>query len=173
MNPESPPDTVLLIADLHLEPARPDLTRAFIDFLNHTAPGAASLFILGDLFNVWIGDDDDTALYIDIRNALRKLSQTGTAIYLMHGNRDFLLGQDFAAAAGATLIHEPYMLQHRGERYLLMHGDALCTRDQDYMAFRKQVRDPAWQQAFLAQPLQARRAFAAQARAQSKSMNSN
>ena len=173
MNQKSPPDCVLLIADLHLDPAREDLTRAFLDFLNHTAPGAAALYILGDLFNVWIGDDDDTPLYHDISQALLALSRSGTAVYLMHGNRDFLLGSAYAAAAGAELISEPYVLEHRGRRYLLMHGDILCTRDSDYMAFRKLVRDPVWQQAFLAQPLQARREFAAQARTKSKSMSSN
>jgi UDP-2,3-diacylglucosamine hydrolase len=91
----------------------------------------------------------------------------------MHGNRDFLLGQQFAHAAGATLIQEPYLLEHQGQRYLLLHGDVLCTLDTDYMNFRNMVRKPEWQQAFLTRPLSERRAFAAEARAASKDMNSN
>jgi UDP-2,3-diacylglucosamine hydrolase len=173
MNKKSRPDSVLLISDLHLEADRPDLTRAFFDFLETTARGASALYILGDFFNVWIGDDDDEPLGRDVSQALRRLSDSGTAVYLLHGNRDFLLGQRFAQDCGATLIHEPYLLHHGERDYLLLHGDALCTRDSDYMAFRTMVRDPQWQQAFLARPLAERRAFAAQARARSKTMSSN
>jgi len=173
MPPSSLPDPVLLIADLHLEPARPDLCRAFFAFLDTTASGAAALYILGDLFNVWIGDDDDTPLYADISAALKRLSDSGTAVYLMHGNRDFLLGSAYAAACGATLLSEPHLLQHHAHRYLLLHGDVLCTRDTDYQAFRTQVRNPRWQADMLARSLAERRIFAEQARSQSKSMSSN
>ncbi len=177
----SPPDPVLLISDLHLEPARPALTRAFFDFLERAARGALdttasrarALYILGDLFNVWIGDDDDTPLYRDIAAALKKLGNSGTAIYLMHGNRDFLLGESYAKACGATLIHEPCLLEQGGERFLVMHGDALCTRDTDYIAFRTMVRAPEWQRDFLARTLAERRAYADQVRARSKTMSSN
>lgn len=205
MTRKSPPDSVLLISDLHLDPARPGLNRAFFDFLEKAARGALesvargapghavhgsletgphgtpaavprpprALYILGDFFNVWIGDDDDAALCADVARALKKLSDSGTAVYLMHGNRDFLIGEAWAAACGATLIHEPHVLQNGNAQFLLMHGDALCTRDADYMAFRAMVRDPAWQRAFLARPLSERRAFAEQARARSKTMSSN
>jgi UDP-2,3-diacylglucosamine hydrolase len=104
---------------------------------------------------------------------LKQLSDYGTTVYLMHGNRDFLMGDAWARACGATLIHEPYLLEQDGAQFLLAHGDALCTRDADYMAFRTMVRDPNWQQAFLARPLAERRAFAEQARARSKTMSSN
>jgi UDP-2,3-diacylglucosamine hydrolase len=189
MTARSQPDSVLLISDLHLDPARPGLTRAFFDFLQKAArgvlpgtagsaldensSGASALYILGDFFNVWIGDDDDAPLCTDVAQALKALADSGTAVYLMHGNRDFLIGEAWAAACGATLIDEPYVLQHGGASFVLMHGDVLCTRDTDYLAFRTMVRDPAWQQAFLARPLAERRAFAEQARARSKTMSSN
>lgn len=164
---------VLLISDLHLEEARPQLTRAFLDFLDRETADASALYILGDFFNVWLGDDDDRPLNAVIANALKQCSDGGTAVYLLHGNRDFLLGAEFARAAGATLLAEPHVLEHEGQRYLLMHGDALCTLDTDYQKFRTTVRNPAWQQMFLTKPLAERRAFAAEARAASKSMNSN
>jgi UDP-2,3-diacylglucosamine hydrolase len=173
MNKASPPASVLLISDLHLSPERPDLTRAFLDFLKAQASKAGALYILGDFFNVWIGDDDDAPLCGEVCRALKHLSDNGTAVYLMHGNRDFLVGEAWAQACGATLIHEPYLLEQNGAQFLLAHGDALCTRDTDYMAFRTMVRDPQWQRAFLARPLAERRAFADQARARSKTMSSN
>ena len=166
-------DRILLISDLHLEEARDDLTRAFLDFLGREGPGARALYILGDLFNVWIGDDDDRPLYAVVTQALKQQAGQGLAIYLLHGNRDFLLGKRFAAEAGATLLHEPHVLHHQGKHYLLLHGDVLCTRDTGYLQFRNLVRDPQWQHQFLAKPLAERRAFAEQARAQSNSMNSN
>lgn len=173
MNKESQPDPVLLISDLHLSPERPDLTRAFLDFLRNTASKSSALYILGDFFNVWIGDDDDAPLCSEICRALKLLSESGTAVYLMHGNRDFLMGDAWAQACGGTLIHEPYLLEQNGAQFVLAHGDALCTRDTDYMAFRTMVRDPQWQRAFLVRPLEERRAFAEQARARSKTMSSN
>jgi UDP-2,3-diacylglucosamine hydrolase len=171
--PEVRPDRLLLISDLHLEEERPELTRAFLQFLERETPQASALYILGDFFNVWIGDDDDRPLNALISTALRQQADAGLAVYLMHGNRDFLLGERFAATAGARLIADPQVLEHGKHRYLLMHGDQLCTRDTGYLAFRTKVRDPAWQQAFLASPLAERRAFADQARATSKSMSSN
>lgn len=164
---------ILLISDLHLEEARPQLTRAFLDFLDRETADASALYILGDFFNVWLGDDDDRPLNATIAQALKQCSDRGLAVYLMHGNRDFLLGSDFARAAGATLLTEPHVLDHGGHCYLLMHGDALCTLDTDYQQFRTMVRNPAWQQQFLTRSMAERRAFADQARATSKSTNSN
>lgn len=171
--PEARPARLLLISDLHLEEERPELTRAFLQFLERETPQASALYILGDFFNVWIGDDDDRALNALVSAALKRQSERGLAIYLMHGNRDFLLGQRFATTAGASLVSDPHVLECGKHRYLLMHGDQLCTRDTGYLAFRAKVRDPAWQQAFLASPLTERRDFAEQARAASKSMSSN
>ena len=164
---------ILFISDLHLEAERPDISQAFFSFLNKHATEAQSLYILGDFFNVWIGDDYVSDLNPRVAEALYKLSKAGLKIKLMHGNRDFLLGNDFAGRCGAELIEEPYLLEAFGQQVLLMHGDVLCTRDHDYMTFRSMVRDPEWQQNFLARPMEERLAFAEQAREQSKAMSSN
>ncbi|MEX2367484.1 MAG: UDP-2,3-diacylglucosamine diphosphatase, partial [Pseudohongiellaceae bacterium] len=121
------PDSLYFISDLHLEQARPDLTRAFTAFLENTAVAADALFILGDLFNVWIGDDNDNdnELIDTVSAALSRLAQGGTAVYLMHGNRDFLIGDAFARRCQARLIDEPYLLHACGHSYLLVHGDSL------------------------------------------------
>ncbi|MCA0901375.1 UDP-2,3-diacylglucosamine diphosphatase [Microbulbifer agarilyticus] len=161
-----------LISDLHLDESRPDITRAFFDFLKGPAADADSLYILGDFFEVWIGDDDDAPLVEEVAQQLRTYSQSGPTLYLMHGNRDFLLGEDFAQRCGATLLPDPSVVELAGKPVLLMHGDSLCTRDQEYMAFRQQARNPAWQQALLSKSLEERRQIAEQIRAASKSMNS-
>lgn len=162
----------LFISDLHLHETRPHITRAFFHFLHTQAAGAEQLYILGDFFDAWIGDDDDSALNADVAAELKKLSSAGTQIFLMHGNRDFLLGEKFAAQAGAQLIAEGTVIDLYGCPTLLLHGDDLCIDDKDYIAFRQQVRSPQWQQQILAQPLAARRALAAQLREKSQAMNS-
>lgn len=163
----------LFISDLHLEAERPDITQAFLAFIENIAPNAEALYILGDFFNVWIGDDKSSELTQVVSSSLKQLADSGTYLYLMHGNRDFLLGQEFADSCGAKLIFEPYTLEVYGKSHLLLHGDSLCTLDTAYMQFRSMVRSPAWQQDFLSKPLSERQAFADQARAQSKSMSSN
>jgi len=164
---------LLFISDLHLDINRPDITQAFFTFLDRYAIEARALYILGDFFNVWLGDDAAFELDRQVAEKLQAQSSQGIAIYLMHGNRDFLIGDHFAASCGASLIEEPHVLDDGERRILLMHGDVLCTRDIDYMAFRDMVRQPVWQQEFLARPIEERRAFAAQARQQSKTMSSN
>ncbi len=164
--------SILFISDLHLHETRPHITRAFFHFLHTQAAGAEQLYILGDFFDAWIGDDDDSALNADVAAELKKLSSAGTQIFLMHGNRDFLLGEKFAAQAGAQLIAEGTVIDLYGCPTLLLHGDDLCIDDKDYIAFRQQVRSPQWQQQILAQPLAARRALAAQLREKSQAMNS-
>ena len=133
---------ILLISDLHLEEERPDITRAFLDFLAGRARSAQALYILGDFFEVWIGDDAMTPFQRSICMALRALSDSGTRIFLMHGNRDFLLGKAFCKTAGATLLKDPSVVQMNGEPVLLMHGDSLCTRDEAYMRLRRYLRNP-------------------------------
>ncbi|MET1081004.1 MAG: UDP-2,3-diacylglucosamine diphosphatase [Pseudomonas sp.] len=133
---------ILLIADLHLEQERPDITRAFLHFLDERAKDAEALYILGDFFEVWIGDDAISPFQQTIATALRHLSDNGTAIYLMHGNRDFMLGQAFCRQAGCTLLSDPSRVQFNGETVLLMHGDSLCTQDLDYMRLRRILRNP-------------------------------
>lgn len=132
---------ILLISDLHLEEKRPDITRAFL-LLATRARQAEALYILGDFFEVWIGDDGMTPFQHEIAGALRELSEAGTRIYLMHGNRDFLIGKRFCREAGCILLSDPHKVQMNGEPVLLMHGDSLCTLDVGYMKLRRWLRNP-------------------------------
>ncbi|WP_300270593.1 UDP-2,3-diacylglucosamine diphosphatase [Halomonas sp.] len=173
----------LLISDLHLHPGAPEITEGFLRWLEERACGCDALYILGDFFEAWIGDDlldlagrdpsGNADLAARIAMALRRLADDGTVLYLMHGNRDFLLGERFAREAGATLLADPSVVELEGHRVLLMHGDSLCTRDADYQAFRAQARHPQWQQQVLAMPIEQRVALASQLRAQSGEANSN
>lgn len=160
------------ISDLHLHESRPHLTRAFFDFLHTKIAANDQLYILGDFFDAWIGDDDDAPLNTQVALELSQLNKKGTAIFFMHGNRDFLLGNAFATQAGGQLIDEGTVIDLYGTPTLLLHGDNLCTDDKEYMAFRQQVRSPQWQAQVLSQPLAARRALAAQLREKSKAMSS-
>ena len=147
----------IFVSDLHLCETRPAIAGVFFDFLRGPAAQADGLYILGDLFEYWAGDDDLTPFNQSVVTALKEYSARGIPLYLMHGNRDFLIGTRFAAATGATLLQDPAMVQLHGTPTLLLHGDTLCTDDVDYLAFRQKVRDPAYQQQFLAQPLPARK----------------
>jgi len=161
-------DRLLFISDLHLEDSRPDITDALLRFLQQQTGQCRALYILGDLFEVWIGDDAWEPLSQRVAAALHGFADAGASVYLMHGNRDFLLGEDFAAACSARLLPDPSVIDTPIGPLLLSHGDVLCTDDVDYQNFRRQVRDPQWQQAFLARGLSERRAFAEQARQQSQ-----
>lgn len=148
----------LFISDLHLCESRPQITEQFVRFIQSHALAADALYILGDLFEYWAGDDDlDDPHHQTIIRALRHLDENGVRCYLMHGNRDFLIGQDFAAAAQLHILPDPSALELYGHRILLSHGDALCTDDVAYQTFRQQVRAPDWQSNFLHQPLAARK----------------
>lgn len=148
----------LFISDLHLAPERPHISEAFFEFIRHTAARAEALYILGDLFEYWIGDDDlDDTLNAAVARALGELSAGGVPVFFMHGNRDFLIGPQFAGRAGATLIADPHPVALYGTRMLLMHGDTLCSDDIDYQKFRATARDSKFQRDFLAQPIAARR----------------
>lgn len=162
----------LFISDLHLHESRPQITRAFFHFLHTQAINAESLYILGDFFDAWIGDDDDAELPQQVADELLALTRNGVTVYFMHGNRDFLLGDSYAKKSGMIIVPEGTVIDLYGTATLLVHGDALCTDDKDYQAFRAMVRSPQWQQQVLAQPLAARRALAAQLRDKSQSMNS-
>ena len=165
--------STLFISDLHLDESRPQLVDAFEELLATQAKNVDALYILGDLFESYIGDDDDAALNARVARATRTLRDAGVPVFFMHGNRDFLLGPDYAARAGMTLLEDPAVIELAGERVLLMHGDTLCTDDVEYLKFRTLVRDPNWQRAFLAKPLAERRAFAAQARGESRRHTAN
>lgn len=160
-----PAVVALFVSDLHLQPALPRTTRAFLDFLQDHAMRAQQLYLLGDLFESWVGDDDlATPFNRHVVDAIRHVADAGVAIFWIAGNRDFLIGPEFAAAAGLTLLPDPYVIDIGGQRMVLTHGDAACTDDLGYMAFREQVRQTAWQQAFLALPLAQRKTIAAELR---------
>ena len=165
--------TTLFISDLHLQPSHPRLLDACLQFLDTRALGIDALYILGDLFEVWIGDDDDAPWLRDFAAALQRVSASGTQIFFMHGNRDFLLGENFAARCGMQLLPETAVIDLYGRPVLLLHGDTLCTEDKDYLKFRAQVRNPQWQQMILAMDLEQRRLLAANLRQQSQMAGSN
>nr|WP_281438660.1 MULTISPECIES: UDP-2,3-diacylglucosamine diphosphatase [Pseudomonas] len=158
----------MLISDLHLEEERPDITRAFLDFLAGRARSAQALYILGDFFEVWIGDDAMTPFQDSICAALRALSDSGTQVFLMHGNRDFLLGKAFCKAAGATLLKDPSVVRMNDEPVLLMHGDSLCTRDEAYMRLRRYLRNPITLFILRHLPLRTRHKLARKLRSESR-----
>ncbi len=159
-----PEAETLFISDLHLSPEQPQVVDAFIDFTRQRAPRAEALYILGDLFDAWIGDDNDQLPYPAIRDALAALSQQGTVIYIQHGNRDFLLGETFCNQCGTELIGEEHVIDLYGQRTLLMHGDTLCTDDIAYQQARQQLRDPAFIAGFLSKSLDERRVITAEYR---------
>jgi len=164
--------TTLFISDLHLDASRPAITRLFGEFLQREARSADALYILGDLFEAWVGDDDPSEVGAFVASALADVVASGVPVTFIRGNRDFLLGNDYARRAGVRILPDPAVVMLYGKPVLLMHGDLLCTADTAYQAFRTQTRNPAWQAQFLAQPLQARLAFAAQARAASQAHQS-
>ena len=152
----------LFISDLHLQPSQLRTCAAFFAFLQDRAMAARELYLLGDLFEYWAGDDDlADPFHLRIAQAIRAVSDAGVAVYWIAGNRDFLVGEAFAQAAGLTLLSEPHVAEIGGQRIILVHGDAQCTDDLKYMEFRAQVRDPAWQAQFLALPLAQRKGIIA------------
>ncbi len=160
--------STLFISDLHLSAERPDITQAFHFFLQNIAPDSDALYILGDLFEVWLGDDLISPEYHDSISELKKLSDKNIPIYIMRGNRDFLFGQQFEALTGAKLIEDPTLIDLYGSKTLLMHGDTLCTDDTKYQEFRTMVRNPAFQADFLSKSAAERVAIAKQLRDTSK-----
>ena len=160
--------STLFISDLHLDSARPAITELFLDFLAGEARGAEALYILGDLFEVWLGDDDPDPHHARVADALAAVADAGTPVHFMVGNRDFLLGRDYAERAGMELLEEPLVLELHGTPTVILHGDVLCTDDTAYQNFRAMVRNPVWQRDFLSRPLEVRRALAAQVREESR-----
>jgi UDP-2,3-diacylglucosamine hydrolase len=156
--------TTLFISDLHLDDARPDTTALLLKFLSEEAMDAEALYILGDLFEFWLGDDVPSQCAMEVATALSGLTDKGLPCYFMHGNRDFLLQDKYSKLAGMTLLPAEHVVELYGERVLLMHGDSLCTDDIPYQQFRTMVRNPAWQQEFLGKSPQERLQIALQAR---------
>ena len=157
----------LFIADLHLAADRPDITAAFLRFLRDTAVQAEALYILGDLFEVWIGDDNPEPLLAEVAGALKAVSDAGVALYFIHGNRDFFLRQDYANRCGMTLLPPLQVVDLYGQSTLIMHGDSLCTLDIAYQKFRKWWNQPWWQWLMLHTPLWYRQHLARKARSKS------
>ena len=164
-----PGPVALFISDLHLQTDLPQTTAAFLQFLTRHAIHAKQLYLLGDIFEYWAGDDDmNDAFLRQITGSLKAVSAAGVELFWMPGNRDFLVGADFARVTGATLLPDPTVLLHAGQRILLSHGDQFCTDDVAYQQFRNMVRQPEWQAAFLTRPLQERKQLIAQMRQQSQ-----
>ncbi len=163
--------TTWFISDLHLALEETRITAGFYDFLLEPQSGD-TLYILGDFFNYWVGDDVDDEYADQIKQALKATSDRGVTLFIMHGNRDFLIGQAFCQQSGCTLLNDPTLIQLAGEPCLLLHGDSLCTADIEYQAFRKLARGQAWQDDFLSKPITDRVAYAENARKQSQNYNS-
>ena len=164
--------TTLFISDLHLDAERPAITELFGRFIDEEARGADALYILGDLFEAWVGDDDPSEAGAFVAEKLSALTKTGVPVSFIRGNRDLLLRDDYARSAGMAILPDPVVVVLYGKPTLLLHGDLLCTDDIAYQQFRAQTRQPEWQRQFLSQPLPARLAFAQQARAASKAHQS-
>lgn len=166
MSTNSMPHT-LFIADVHLSAQRPDITAAFMHFLHTTAVNADAVYILGDLFDVWIGDDNPEPLVAEVAAALKQLSNQGTQLFFIHGNRDFFLRQQYATRCGMTLLPAEQVIDLYGTPTLIMHGDSLCTLDIAYQKFRKWWNQPWWQFLMLNLPLKLRQHLAQKARLRS------
>jgi UDP-2,3-diacylglucosamine hydrolase len=160
--------SIWFASDLHLDPATPEIAARFLRFLEGPVRAASSLYLLGDIFEAWLGDDDPEPAHREVIAALAAVSARGTLLYLMHGNRDFLLGERFCAETGATLLDDPVIATIGGERVLLSHGDGLCVDDGSYQRLRALVRDPQVRGGLAALPLASRRRLAAEARAGSR-----
>lgn len=163
--------TTLFISDLHLEADRPEIGDQFLALLDGEAQDAEALYILGDFFEAWVGDDDPDEYYASIKKSLRTLVDQGVPIYFIHGNRDFMIGEKFAEETGVTILADPCPVELYGKRVLLSHGDALCVDDVEYQQVRAMTRNPEWQAMVLAKPLEERLAMAQHALAQSVARN--
>ena len=164
---------IYFISDLHLEESRPDITGAFFYFLDQIEADATQLYILGDFFEAWVGDDQNTPLQAKVKARLKALTDKGIQTFFMAGNRDFLIGQQFSQETGVTVLPEPSKIHLNGEEVLLIHGDSLCTRDTAYMKLRAMLRAPGFIETFLARPLEDRLTTARQLREMSQASNQN
>jgi len=165
--------STLLISDLHLSPERPAVTLAFLDFLKNQAAEANALYILGDLFEAWVGDDDPAPLSRKVITVLKELTDNGTDLYVMQGNRDFLLDKRFARETGCTLLPDHYVTELENHKILLLHGDTLCIGDEQYQKFRRKARHPIFRWCLNHLPLKTRQNIATSWRSKSMKVNSN
>jgi UDP-2,3-diacylglucosamine hydrolase len=163
--------TTLFISDLHLEADRPEIGSQFGEFMQGEARDAEALYILGDLFESWVGDDDPNPHYREMKAEIRDFAASGVPVFFMHGNRDFLVGERFAEETGVEILADPATVNLYGSKVLLSHGDAMCTDDVEYQQVRAMTRNPEWQAMMLAKPLEERLAIARNARETSRSRN--
>lgn len=161
------------ISDLHLDPNENKRTEAFLNFLSNDCIKYEALFILGDLFEYWVGDDDNSSLAVQVKKSLKKYSNQGNKIYFIHGNRDFLIGSKFAKDSGIQIIKDQYIMTHSGKTIMLSHGDVFCTDDHEYQDLKSRIRSKKWVDDFLNQPLNERIAIAEDMRSKSKDASSN
>ena len=161
------------ISDLHLDPNENKRTEAFLNFLSNDCIKYEALFILGDLFEYWVGDDDNSSLAVEVKKSLKKYSNQGNKIYFIHGNRDFLIGSKFAKDSGIQIIKDQYIMTHSGKKIMLSHGDVFCTDDHEYQDLKSRIRSKKWIDDFLSQPLNERIAIAEDMRSKSKDASSN
>ncbi len=165
--------TTLFISDLHLEAGKPEIGKQFLNFLEGEATQAEALYILGDLFEYWVGDDDPNPHYKVMKAAIRELVDAGVPVHFMHGNRDFMIGEQFAEETGVTLLDDPKPIDLYGQKVLLSHGDALCIDDVNYQQMRLMTRNPEWQAMMRAKPLEERIEIAKRARRESQEYNAS
>ncbi|MCP4302690.1 MAG: UDP-2,3-diacylglucosamine diphosphatase [Gammaproteobacteria bacterium] len=165
--------TTLFISDLHLEAGKPEIGKQFLNFLKGEATQAEALYILGDLFEYWVGDDDPNPHYKVMKAAIGELVDAGVPVHFMHGNRDFMIGEQFAEETGVTLLDDPKPIDLYGQKVLLSHGDALCIDDVNYQQMRLMTRNPEWQAMMRAKPLEERIEIAKRARRESQEYNAS
>ena len=159
--------TTLFVSDIHISDDYPEICKLFFDFINKIDTNVNALYILGDLFEYWLGDDDPNPIFKKTQNALKDLSKNNISVFFIHGNRDFLVGDKFAKKSHIKILSDPSVIELYGERILISHGDIFCVDDEEYQLFRKQTRDPKWQEMILKKPLGYRRDFAQMARMKS------
>ena len=159
--------TTIFISDIHISDDYPEIYQQFLDFIKNLDHNTNALYILGDLFEYWIGDDDPNPIFKKIQTELKDLSKINVSVFFMHGNRDFLVGDEFAEKSHIKILSDPSIIELYGEQILISHGDMCCVDDEEYQLFRKQTRDPRWQKMILGKPLEYRRNFAQIAREKS------
>ena len=165
--------TTLFLSDIHVSDEHPEISEHLKEFLLEEKFKINTIYILGDLFEYWLGDDDPNPSYREIKLLLKNLSQKGISIFFMHGNRDFLIGEKFAEEAGCHILPDPHVMDLFGKKVLMSHGDIFCTDDKEYQSFRNQTRDPAWKESILSKSLRFREEFAKKARLESSKHTSS
>mgnify|MGYP001208570986 CR=1 FL=1 len=165
--------TTVFLSDIHVSDDHPEISEHLKEFLLEEASKTNIIYILGDLFEYWLGDDDPNPSFNEIKNLLKRLSDKNISIFFIHGNRDFLIGESFAEVTGCQILHDPHVIDLFGKKVLISHGDIFCTDDKEYQLFRNQTRDPAWKESILSKSLCFREEFAKQARLESSKHTSS